>query len=293
MISRTEKNKNKRKKIKNDEAKQKTIKTSKILIKISLIIISIITAIVLIMYFIGNIGLNVKEYSITYNNLPESFYGFKIVQISDIHYNTTINYQKLEKVINKINEIKPDILLFTGDLIDESKTLNEKEQTKLINLLSTIKTTTGKYAVTGEDDENDTFINIMNKAGFEIIDNKAKLIYYKDLTPIQLIGIKNKETIEEYNDSLFTIALVHKPDTITYIKENYQATSLTLAGHSHNKQINIKYIKDLIKIDGAKTYYEEYYQVDNIDLYISSGLGTTKYPFRLFNHPSISLFRLK
>ena len=106
------------------------------------------------------------------------------------------------------------------------------------------------------------------------------------------LAYNTRNVINEYKSELFTIALVHEPDKTKDILKQYNP-SLILAGCSLNKQINVPYIKDLINIDGALTYNKEYYKVNDTDLYISSGIGTLKYPFRLFNHPSFNLYRLK
>ena len=69
-------------------------------------------------------------------------------------------------------------------------------------------------------------------------------------------------------------------------------SNLVLAGHSLNGQINIPLIKNLFLLDGSKKYYNHFYNVNDNDLYISSGIGTTDFKFRLFNKPSVNLYRL-
>jgi predicted MPP superfamily phosphohydrolase len=98
--------------------------------------------------------------------------------------------------------------------------------------------------------------------------------------------------LENNQDNIFTISLIHQPDMVTDILSQY-SVDLALAGHSLGGQINIPGIGGLFKIDGANKYINDYYQINNTDLYVSSGLGTRKYPYRFLNHPSISLFRLK
>ena len=64
--------------------------------------------------------LKVREYKVESAMLPDSFNGMKIVQLADIHYGTTINKKQLDKIVKKVNELKPDIIFFTGDLIDKN-----------------------------------------------------------------------------------------------------------------------------------------------------------------------------
>ena len=75
--------------------------------------------------------LEIIEYPIINESIPESFDGFKIVHFSDIHFGTTVNEKELESIVNKINLLKPDILVFTGDLFDNSVTINENTKNKI------------------------------------------------------------------------------------------------------------------------------------------------------------------
>ena len=94
------------------------------------------------------------------------------------------------------------------------------------------------------------------------------------------------------SDINYKIILVHEPDYIDTITSKYNNINLVLAGHSHNGQINIPYIKKLLLPEGSKKYYNNYYKVNNTNLYISSGLGESKINFRLFNKPSINFYRI-
>ena len=119
-----------------------------------------------------------------------------------------------------------------------------------------------------------------------------------------LKGTKNAKDkiapINEYIDSIkeaqetnvphYKILLLHEPDYVNEI--TYQNYDLILAGHSHNGQVTPPLIGAIIKPNGAKKYYDEYYSLNSTDLYISSGIGTTKLDFRLFNHPSINFYRI-
>ena len=100
------------------------------------------------------------------------------------------------------------------------------------------------------------------------------------------------EWYKKSEDINYKIILVHEPDYIDTITSKYNNTNLVLAGHSHNGQINIPYIKKLLLPEGSKKYYNNYYKVNNTNLYISSGLGESNINFRLFNKPSINFYRI-
>lgn len=246
----------------------------------------------------------VREYKIQNKSIPDSFVGLKIVHFSDVHYGTTIKENELQKIIKKINDIRPDLVLFTGDLFDKNISYSTEELDTLKKELSTIKADLGKFAVTGNHDyENNTFDAIMDESGFKILKNNYNLIYHKDLTPILIGGVpsslQDKQDYEELfsyqqeeneNQPYYKIILMHEPDNVT--KLNTYDVDLVLAGHSHNGQVRLPFIGAVITPKGAKNYYDEYYKVNKTDLFISGGLGTSTLPVRLLNKPSINLYRL-
>lgn len=301
MMSRSSKNEKLEREIKQEEKKQKKEKKIKKILKTVLIFILIFILLILYMHFIGTKGIIIREYKVGSNNLPDSFHGFKIVQFTDLHYLTTIKEKEVENLVNKINELKPDIVVFTGDLIESNKITSEEELNILITNLNKIKVTTGMYAIKGNNDyNNDYFEKVFNETNFKIINNSYELIYYKGNTPILLTGtgsiLNNDCDIDKafsYSemDNLYTISLLHEPDVIDSILNKYHV-DLCLAGHTHNGQIRLPFIGAIMKIDEGKKYYNEKYTIGDTKLYISGGLGTSKYEFRLFNHPSINLYRL-
>lgn len=301
MMSRSEKTKELEKQLKKEKRQEIIHKRIGIFLKIFFIFLFIFIVFTLYMHFIGTKGLIVKEYKIESNKLPNNFHGFKIVQFSDLHYLSTIHNKELTKVIHRINELKPDIVVFTGDLIDYKKTITEKNIKELTDNFNKIEATTGLYAIKGNHDYSSSiFEEVFNKTNFKILNNSYELIYYKGNIPILLTGVgsilKNDCDIDlAYNysdmDNLYTVSLIHEPDIIDSIKEKYQV-DLVLAGHSHNGQIRLPGIGAVMKVEEGKKYPNEKYLLGNTKLYVSGGLGTSIYEFRLFNRPSINLYRL-
>ena len=112
--------------------------------KIILTVILIITFLFLTMRFIGTKGIIIREYKVT-SKIPKSLYGIKIVHFTDLHYGMGVDDNKLKKLVNLINETKPDIVFFTGDLLDNKTKLTEDIEKILVNNLSKIKSTYGNY----------------------------------------------------------------------------------------------------------------------------------------------------
>lgn len=290
MLSRVEKNKKERKKIESTEKKKKT---KSILVKIFKVFITtfiVLLAVFISLRYIANLGIVVREYSLRYNNLPSSFDGFKIVQFGDIYYNPYSN--DINYYVEKINELKPDLVLFSGGLKHKDYNLDDASKEYLIKTLKKIDSTVGKYYVIGNNDD-DNSIKILNDSGFVSVIDKTEKIYFQDSNPIILRGISSIPNINYENDSnIFKINLVYEPDLTDSILE-YNNPELIFASKSINGQFRLPYLKGLIKKSGYMKYNEKEYTISNTKLLITGGLGTNNYPIRLFNHPSINFVRLQ
>lgn len=279
-----------------------------------IIFILIIVGCLLYIRYISTSGLFVKEYKITNSKLTDNFHGLKIVHISDIHYGRTIKNKELKNIVNKVNDLNPDIVVLTGDLIDKDFPITENDSSSISSILSKIKTRIDKFAITGNHDYKiNNYEIIIENAGFTNLNNKFETIYLKDENSNILIsGISTNYYNEDNNvdekisstinylnsfsnpkdpkSPIYSILLIHEPDFID--KLDYSKFDLILAGHSHNGQVRLPIIGATILPPYAKKYYEEYYDLNNTDLYISSGIGTSSINFRFFNRPSINFYRL-
>lgn len=277
------------------------------IIKFIIIFILIIAAILLYSRFIATKGLVTKEYKITSSSIQDNFHGFKIVHISDVHYGRTTDKKDLNNMVKEVNLLKPDIVVLTGDLIDRDTKLDDDLKGEISEVLSSTNANVGKYAISGNHDSNfSEWESIINDSGFKNLNDTYELIYNDGYTPILLAGLSSNlnnqvDITERYNKileysnnenikELYKILLIHEPDYINNI--DYSNFNLILAGHSHNGQVRLPFIGGIILPNGAKKYYKEHYKINNTDLYISSGIGTSGISFRLFNKPSINFYRL-
>lgn len=245
--------------------------------------------------------LTTNDYRITENSLPDSFDGVKIVHFSDVHYGTGFTENRLKKLTNEINSLKPDIVVFTGDLIDQKYQTTESDIKNIVKHLNKIEANLGKYAVIGNHDfYNEDFENIMYDSEFIILKNNYDTVYNRTNQPIVIYGLDNitygvpKPEIfndKETNDIKYKIVLLHEPDYTNEFVNNYDI-NLVLAGHSHNGQVKLPVVKPFYLPNGSKEYYNGYYKLNNTDLYVSNGVGNSIYDFRLFTPPSINLYRL-
>ena len=302
-MTREELNQEKQKEIFNEEKHEKRKKITIFVFKLLCLIVIGFLSFYLYTTFVSTRILSVKEERIINEKVPENFNGLKVIQFSDLHYGTTVFLDELKNVVKEINERNPDLVVFTGDLIDTSYELTTDEQEKIIKQLKKIDASLGKYAVSGEED-GETFLTIMKQSDFEVLNNSYDFIYKDDETPILLIGLdsylNNKSDISEsftyftdptHNTNIFSIVLAHEPDVIDSVLNNY-SVDMFLAGHSHNGNIRVPFIGGIYIVEGAEKYSDAYYKVNDTELYISSGIGTNGPGFRLFCRPSINFFRI-
>ena len=300
MNSREEKMRETHEEIENDILREKQKKITILFIKIIIVTFIIIISFFLYIKYIETAGLLVRETRIVSNKLPESFNSAKIIQFSDLYYGSTIYLDEVKKLVDKINLRNPDIVIFTGNLLNDKYNISEKEEKKLVEALNKINAPIGKYAILSSDDFDDAE-DILRDSNFNILENESELIYKSDEEPILLTALNsnNENDIkkafeyfekEENNKNIYNILLLESPDDIDSVTD--KTIDLALAGKSLNGGICLKEDLCFIKTNGAKKYYQKYYNVNNIPLYISSGIGTRDINFRFVARPSINFFRL-
>ena len=235
-------------------------------------------------------------------DIPSSFNGLKMVQFSDVHYGTGFDEKRFDNLVSKINSYKPDIVVFTGDLIDKNYNESSDDIKLITKYLSKIDSRLGKYAVLGNHDYNsDSFDDIMYDSGFMVLKNNYDTVYYLENDPILIYGVDDvtygspRLDVLNSNDVSkikYRIVIMHEPDFIDEFVNDYNV-NLVLAGHSHNGQVNVTYLKNFILPKYSKKYFGKHYKVGSTDMYVSNGVGNSLYDFRLFNFPSINVFRFE
>ena len=266
---------------------------------ILILLIFLLVGLIAYARYIGTSGLIVKEYIIENERIPNHFDGFKIVHFTDLHFGSTVFLPEVEHLVKKINELKPHVVIFTGDLIDSNYSISESNLEKLVNTLNKIDAQLDKFLVPGGHDQIPAFEKALEDLEFKALLNESQLFYYQEDTPIRIIGISdiypgfNTDYAflfeEDEEDDYYTIVLAHEPDVFERMRHHH--IDLFLAGHSHGGQVRLPFTGALVKNHGARLYYEEMYQIDGTQMFISSGVGTSQLPFRLFNRPSINFYR--
>ena len=273
---------------------------------LNFIIFLIIFCLLLVFYakYAGTKGLIVKEYRVDSEILPVNYSGIKIVHFSDLLYKSTVDRDDVEHLVTKINILNPDIVVFSGNLVNTDNKITDVDSSYLIEELSKIHASIGKYAIYGEYDyKYSSYESVMNESGFKILNNAYEEIYHNNNEPIYLVGLPTsiKENIDlnssfkfyKEEDRKYVIVLVHDGNTIKYLDESDYEVDLILGGYSLNGSVIIPFYGGLIKEKYSYKYSEEYYEKGITKIFISSGIGTKKYGYRFLNKPSINLYRLK
>lgn len=296
MDKRSELNKEKQLEIIKDEEKEHQIKIIKRIVLIIIIILVASFSFFLYVTKVGTVKMLVKEDRVESSKITTSFHGYKIVTFSDLHDSSI---EMVKETVNLINRSKPDLLLFTGDLLN-GESIDSKKREELIKELKKLSSSSLKYAVLGEDDTEQASL-ILKDVGFTILNNSYDLIYQKD-DAILLMGLnsdkENLDTLLAYyssegkNDNIYSILMTHKPDSLDDVLARYNNIDLAFAGHSHLGEVRLPLLGSLLTREGAKKYKDDYYEINNTKFYITSGVGVNVYDFRFCDRPAINLIRL-
>lgn len=192
MISRLERSK----KIEKEIKKENRLEKKELRKKRNKKLLSFLLGITLIFFiyscFIEPNFIIVNEKVILNNNIKEDLHGIKIVHFSDLHYGSSINSKNIKKVINKINELEPDIVVFTGDLLDLRYTekYTKKEIDILTNALKDINASLGKYSIIGNHDYNyNELSNIYYNSNFNLLVIKMILSMEKKVLQLEYMDL--------------------------------------------------------------------------------------------------------
>lgn len=264
----------------------------------------------------NRMNIQIKEAQVVSPDIPAAFNGFRIAQISDLHVGT---YGRdtafLGKLVREINTLKPDMIVFTGDIVNRYSA----ELSPFVHVLSGLHAPYGVYSVMGNHDYGDyrnwssdaekeadvtRLKKMQSDMGWEMLNNDYKAITLHGDT-LMLIGVENvgdppfrtygslTEAYPSLGDRHFKILLSHNPahwdnDICNHRDKNI---ALTLAGHTHAMQMEI------FGLSPASMRYKHWgaMYTDSIgrDLYVNIGTGTVGFPARIGATPEITILTLR
>ncbi len=260
----------------------------------------------------------VKEVTLNYDNLPAAFDGYRIVQFSDAHlgtYNGDTTF--VAKYVNEIKALKPDMIVFTGDLVNRQTSEAEPYR----EVLARLKAPDGVYSILGNHDYDDyiewpseemkqadhrRLIDLQTHAGWVMLNNDHRLIA-RDGDTIAIIGTENygdppfpqlgrlDEAYPDVRDARFKILLQHNPFAWRDDVLPHSNIDLMLAGHTHAMQMMVTLFGH--DYSPAAWRYDEWggaYREGDRVLYVNIGVGMVGFPARLGSaYPEITVFTLK
>ncbi|MDM9630402.1 metallophosphoesterase [Robiginitalea aurantiaca] len=266
----------------------------------------------------GKYRFRVLNYDLEFKDLPEEFHNYTITQISDVHSGSFDNRKKIEYGVSLINKQKSDVILFTGDLVNNKTS----EMEPWADLFATLEAPDGKYSVLGNHDYGDyipwdteeakaqnleDLKALQRQMGFDLLLNENRYLK-KGGGKIALIGVENwgrggfkkagdlKKASEGIAPADFKILLSHDPshweDKVIHDDLHYH---LTLSGHTHGMQFGIE-IPGWVKWSPVKWRYKYWagiYEELGQFINVNRGFGFLGYPGRVGIWPEITVIRLR
>ena len=265
----------------------------------------------------GKYNYKVLKYQLTFKDLPAAFDGFTITQISDIHSGSFTNKEKIKYGVDLINQQKSDIMLFTGDIVNNKA----DEMDNWMDVFDKLEAKEGKYSILGNhdygdymdwdnaQDKKDNFQKVKDihqKIGFDLLLDEHRYLE-KDGQKIALLGVENwgkgfnqagdlKRAAAGVHQEDFKILMSHDPshweEKVKKDSFNYQ---LTLSGHTHGLQMGIE-IPGWFKWSPSKYVYKQWaglYEEAGRFINVNRGFGYHAFPGRVGIWPEITVIELK
>lgn len=259
-------------------------------IKSALVLLIVIALLLFCSY--QNRHLETTYYTYKAEQLGADLEGYRIVQISDLH---NVKFGKNnQKLVDRIRECEPDMIVLTGDLVDS----NHTNVDRAVQFVDEIVKICPVYYVTGnheywlEKSEYDELMDGLVSAGVVILDNQVVEISRGD-AKFRLVGLDDKSLADGTLEALLsdekelTVVLAHEPQYLA----RYAGTGvdLVLSGHAHGGQFRLPFVGGIVAPDQG--FLPEYtageYYMDGTEMIVSRGLGNSVIPVRLFNYPEI------
>lgn len=229
----------------------------------------------------------------------KSIQPFKAVFFTDTHFGKYYNENHADKLVSKINQLDADIVVFGGDLLDNyARDREYMDLESLKNALKGIKAKAGKYAVWGNHDygggASRIYGDFMASCGFKVLKNENMILADYG---IELVGYDDylmgapAPSLYKKDTSLYQLIVAHEP-AVSQLIEN-EGENFLLCGHTHGGQVRIPFLTTKLLPPGSGKFVKGLYTAQEIgtsvslQMYTSSGIGMTRYPFRFLNVPEI------
>lgn len=258
---------------------------------------------------IGVSRLEVKQESYASADLPAAFRGYRVVQLSDLHLGSWSGRPEvIQELVERCNSLHPDLILFTGDLVNQRSC----ELEPFVELLSQLRATDGIYSVLGNHDYGTYYRwsspeearqnlqhlkQLQEKMGWTLLNNDHRIIH-RGTDRIAVVGVENEgePPFPQYGDlkkalrgteGMFRLLLSHNPTHWRREVLKESDVQLTLSGHTHAMQC-ILFGHSLSEFKYPE--WRGWYRHGSQSLYVNIGIGYVGLPFRFNARPEITLF---
>jgi len=240
----------------------------------------------------------VNRYKIPIADLPHSFHGFTLAHLTDLHFGFLVSKTFLERIVQKTNKLRPDVIVCTGDYVQARSTIEKIDE--VWSILSKLKAKYGVYSVLGNHDH---FADVANRSLYWLertgqdIRHKCKPLYKgKDRIIIGGIGDYWKDKLEI--DKTFScseekdcrLLLSHNPDSVD--TQFSTPLSLMISGHTHGGQVVIPFFGSPVLPVKNKNFKSGLIATPKTQLFISKGIGWSIFPVRFNCYPEIAILEL-
>ena len=256
----------------------------------------------------GAHDLAVERVEIRSTRIPLVFDGFKIAQLSDLHYDCHFSGPVIRAAVSRTNELRPDVVVLTGDYVTEREIHTARRDPQgaqaalpCAKLLSGLQSPTGTVAVLGNHEfftDPDFVVGALKSHGLRVLRNESFPIEQSG-SRVWIAGVDDVLAgVDDLDRALagipgdeFVILLAHEPDFAD--RASRRRVDLQLSGHSHGGQICLPLVGPLYLPPLAKKYPTGLRQIGSLTLYTNRGIGTILIPARLNAPPEITVFTLR
>ncbi len=272
-------------------------------------IIAILIAILLIIgyfafdsFYIAPQRIVTRRVSLSDERIPEQLDEVQILFFADLDYGTFVDEKRLSSLIDRINGLAVDCVIFGGDIYDTDALPNENDNELISRYLKQIRAPLGKFAVLGDSDTRDeetanAMVTLLNNGDFEVLRNRSINIHNGGSQSITLVGLENglagfnaEEAYSSVSHSSYVISVCHTPDSALNVPADL--TDYFLAAHSHGGQVwylfGTLYDQPMAEhFQRGKAMVADSFMID-----VSSGFGTRQMDVRFLTNSEVAVYSL-
>ena len=276
-----------------------------------ILLIVVIAAVVILID--SNTRLVTTNYELRYDNLPDSFNGYRIVLLADLH--GAEHGKNNEKLVEKVVDANPDIITIAGDLIDRYQPGHPVEdQLKIAKtLVQQLVEIAPVFYVTGNHEWDSGMVRellaVLEESGVNVLQNKYESLFYQQIVGndrLVIVGLEDPggpadmikpddfiESIWERENPDFLVVMYHRNYNLRMFSE--LGVDLVLSGHAHGGMVRLPFTDGLIgpQYDLFPTYTDGLYSIGDTDMIVSRGLGNHFGWTRFLNNPQVVVVELR